>query len=200
MSVYGAVSDMPINEQHEPKPLSCYGVGKVASEGYLKIYKDQLPFVSMRMFNVYGPGQDLSNLRQGMVSIYLAQAIVDGHIEVKGDINRFRDFIYIDDVVEAWWRSTTTSSTINRAINIGTGYRTTVDELLKIICDCIPGTQFVVRDSTLGDQTGIYADNDLLKKVMNMTEFISLEDGLSLFINWAKKEMKKPHTTSQAIL
>ena len=54
------------------------------------------------MFNVYGPGQNLSDLKQGMVSIYLAQAQKENKILVKGSLNRVRDFIYIDDVVEVW--------------------------------------------------------------------------------------------------
>ena len=57
------------------------------------------------MFNVYGPGQDLNNLRQGMVSIYLAQAIKSKKIIVKGSFKRIRDFIYIDDVVDIWIKS-----------------------------------------------------------------------------------------------
>ena len=59
------------------------------------------------MFNIYGPGQDLSNLRQGMVSIYLAQAIKNKKIKVKGSLNRIRDFVYIDDVVDIWIKSIT---------------------------------------------------------------------------------------------
>ena len=58
----------------------------------------------MRMFNVYGPGQDMKNLKQGMVSIYLAQALKNKRIVVKGSLNRVRDFIYIDDVVDAWFK------------------------------------------------------------------------------------------------
>ena len=72
MSVYGDVPDEPISEDYGCSPLSCYGVGKLAAENYLRIYQHQLPYVALRMFNVYGPGQDMKNLRQGMVSIYLA--------------------------------------------------------------------------------------------------------------------------------
>ena len=54
------------------------------------------------MFNVYGPGQDLTNMRQGMVSIFLSQALQSNAILVKGSLDRFRDFIYIDDVVDCW--------------------------------------------------------------------------------------------------
>jgi UDP-glucose 4-epimerase len=193
MSVYGAVPDEPVSEQREPRPLSCYGVGKYAAEGYLRVYQNQLPFVALRMFNVYGPGQDLSNLRQGMVSIYLAQALSNGHIEVKGSTERFRDFIYIDDVVEAWWRSATYPDISNVTINIGTSRRTTVRALLERICAEIPGCNFFVKGSTPGDQSGIYADISKLRRMLGMDKFNNLEDGLPAFISWAKNYINKSY-------
>lgn len=189
MSVYGSVEDRPIDEFHETLPLSCYGVGKLASEGYLKIYKEKLPFVALRMFNVYGPGQDLNNLRQGMVSIYLAQALSKSIIEVKGSTERYRDFIYIDDVVEAWWRSTIYPSARNQVINLGTGNKTTVGKILKKICASVPGTSFYIQGSTLGDQTGIYSNNSKLLDLLNLKQFIQLDEGLPLFIKWAREQL-----------
>ena len=97
---------------------------------YLEIYKKKLPFIGMRMFNVYGPGQDLTNLKQGMVNI-LAQAIKE-KIIVKGDLLRFRDFIYIDDITELGL-TFKRDNVFNEKINIGTGVKTTVEELLKNI-------------------------------------------------------------------
>lgn len=190
MSVYGSVPDEPISERYDPRPLSCYGVGKLASEGYLRVYKDQLPFVAMRMFNVYGPGQDLSNLRQGMASIYLAQALNNKRIEVKGNTSRFRDFIYINDVVEAWWRAASYPSARNQVLNIGTGLKTTVGELLEKICINVPGSEFFVQGSTPGDQTGIFADVGLLEKILDINKFTKLDTGLPLFVTWARETMK----------
>ena len=63
MSVYGNVEDSPIKENHPLAPLSCYGVGKLSSENYLRIMLPKTNVVVMRMFNVYGPGQDLKNLK-----------------------------------------------------------------------------------------------------------------------------------------
>ena len=186
MSVYGAVPDAPIAEDHDPRPLSCYGVGKLAAEGYLRVYQHQLPFVALRMFNVYGPGQDLDNLRQGMVSIFVAQALASGRIEVKGNTNRFRDIIHVRDVTEAWWRAATQPDARNQVINLGTGRKTTVGELLALICERVSGAEFFVRGSTPGDQSGIYADNTRLKSVLGLTEFTGLADGLGDFIEWAK--------------
>ena len=190
MSVYGSVPDAPIGESHHPTPLSCYGIGKFASEGYLRIYQHKMPYVAMRMFNVYGPGQDLSNLRQGMVSIYLAQAINSGRIEVKGGLERFRDFIFIDDVVEAWWRAASRNEPLNRAINIGTGIRTSVGDLLRVICDQIPGSSFYIGGSTLGDQTGIYSSTSAMREFLGFEAKTTLHQGLPSFVAAAKMQLR----------
>lgn len=185
MSVYGEVENKPIAEVQHPKPLSCYGVGKLASEGYLKVFQNQLPYVALRMFNVYGPGQDLTNLRQGMVSIYLAQAINSGKIEVKGNLSRYRDFIYIDDVVETWFRSATYKSAENQIFNVGTGVKTTIGELLEIICNTVQGADFFVQGSTPGDQNGIFADNSKSRNILEINNFKQLDKGISVFNEWA---------------
>ena len=68
------------------------------------------------MFNVYGPGQNMNNLMQGMVSIYLSQALKNRKIIVKGSLSRFRDFIYIDDVVEIWYRAAFSENSLNKEV------------------------------------------------------------------------------------
>ncbi len=190
MSVYGEVNDLPIEENHSTKPLSCYGVGKLASEGYLKVYKNEIPFVIFRMFNVYGPGQDLENMRQGMVSIFLSQALKNRKIVVKGSLNRYRDFIYIDDVVNAWYNATFNNNIKNEIINLGTGVKTTVSQLLNQIYKYIPDIEIVEVGTTKGDQTGIYSDNKLLKQICKLNDFKDLSSGMSLFVEWAKNKIK----------
>jgi UDP-glucose 4-epimerase len=185
MSVYGQVDNQPIAESHACSPLSCYGVGKYAAEGYLRVYQNKLHSVSMRMFNVYGPGQDMHNLRQGMVSIYLAQALTKGSIKVKGSTDRFRDFIFIDDVVDAWFRAASYPSAIGQTLNIGTGIRTTVGTLLQQICDLVPGSNYFVQGITPGDQNGIFADPTNLKSCLDMNSFTPLKSGLKKFVDWA---------------
>ena len=186
MSVYGPVDDKPITERQTCSPLSCYGVSKLAAEGYMRVYQNELPYVSLRMFNVYGPGQDMQNLRQGMVSIYLAQALDNGNILVKGSTDRFRDLIYIDDVVEAWFRASTYSSALCQTLNIGTGIKTTVGTLLEKVCESVPESHYHIEGGTLGDQTGIYADVIELNEVLDMKKFISVDDGLRAFVDWAR--------------
>jgi len=186
MSVYGSVDDKPVKEIDNTQPLSCYGVGKLAGEGYLKIYQKQLPFVSLRMFNVYGPGQDMDNLRQGMVSIYLAQALKNHKIDVKGSASRFRDFIFIDDVVEAWFRLSNEPKAYGQTLNLATGKRTTVYDLLEKICQSVPGCEYFIKGSTPGDQNGIYANISELNKYIDTDKFLSLDNGLEKFVKWEK--------------
>jgi len=139
------------------------------------------------MFNVYGPGQDMENLRQGMVSIFLAQALKNKNILVKGGLDRFRDFIYIDDVVEAWYRAAIYRSSICRTLNLGTGIKTTVGELLDNICAQVDGSSYYVKGKTLGDQSGIYANTTEMSKVLGIDKLKSVNEGVLEFVEWAKQ-------------
>lgn len=191
MSIYGDLDATSgyASESLGPNPKSCYGISKLASEKYLNLFKDELPYIAMRMFNVYGPGQDLNNLKQGMVSIYLAQAIKEKEIIVKGSLSRFRDFIYIDDVVEAWFKAFKNESANNNVINIGSGQKTTVDKLLQKIMEITDTKNFKVIEGTPCDQKGIYSDTRKFKKLLNINNPLSLDIGLKKFHNWALKNI-----------
>ena len=181
MSVYGDVPDKPISEKFNTNPLSCYGISKLTSENYLKTFQKELPYINLRMFNVYGPGQDMTNLRQGMVSIFLAQALKNKIVHVKGSKERFRDFIYIDDVVHIWHKLAL-DSTFNVTLNVGTGKKTTIEEFLSLLNEIIPHQNFV-KGSTQGDQKGIYSDNSLLLRTIGNYKFLDLFEGLLSFVN-----------------
>ncbi|WGW00513.1 NAD-dependent epimerase/dehydratase family protein [Vibrio sp. YMD68] len=168
MSVYGEQRDKEqFSELDEVRPKSFYAVGKLASERYMEIFSKQfgVDFVSLRYFNVYGPGQNLENLKQGMVSIYLKQ-FIDPSFEkvlVKGDHDRFRDLIYIDDVVDITIESISNRSYNNQVINLGTGIKTTVRDIIYLIKSFTNSKKEVVtQDGTPGDQFGIYANNEKL--------------------------------------
>ena len=187
MSVYGDANSLPngIKENIQLKPKSSYGIGKLASEKYLDIYKDKFPYVSLRMFNVYGPGQDMENMKQGMLSIYLSQAIKYKEILVKGSLSRFRDFIYIDDVVEAWFRASLFEECLCHKINIGTGEKTSVDELIQIIKKVTTVSKVIVKGETPCDQLGIFSNNVKFLKLLKFNPKINLNDGIKKFYDWA---------------
>lgn len=191
MSVYGDPhSDTPVRENAELKPLSFYGVGKIASEHYLRIYEGYgIRPTSLRLFNVYGPGQNLKNLRQGMVSIYLAQMLQDNKIVVKGSLDRFRDFIYIDDVVNAFLVCLDNPVTGGKILNIGTGIKTTVNGLLNLMIRIYGKDMPVeVAGNTPGDTFGIIADPGFFKEVTGFVARTTIEEGLKTMINLEKEQ------------
>ncbi|MCA9400634.1 MAG: NAD-dependent epimerase/dehydratase family protein [Candidatus Omnitrophica bacterium] len=187
MSVYGAVADVPIAEDHPLAPLSFYGVGKVASEQYLRIYQAKgLQPTSLRYFNVYGPAQNMRNLRQGMVSIFLAQMIKQDKVLVKGALDRFRDFIYIDDVVDLTLQTLNDPQSVGGIYNVATGVKTTVGELLEQL-KMVTGfhRDIIHAGSTPGDQKGIFADMRLVEETFGFKAKYDLGAGLKKMVDWA---------------
>ena len=158
VSVYGNKSDA--REEDRPEPLSNYGRHKLMAERLLKDYCDSTGVMgtSLRLFNVYGDGQDEWDLQQGMVSIYVALA-KQGHIQVKGSGNRVRDFVHVDDVVDA------INSALHRCsgntyeeINIGSGIPRKVSEVVEAIATKYNATYEYLSERTAGDSDFSYAN------------------------------------------
>ena len=181
MSVYGDQPDILITEEASTLPKSFYAVGKLASEHYLDIYsKYNIDIVALRLFNVYGPGQNMENLKQGMVSIFLAQALLNKHILVKGSPERFRDLVYIDDIVNSFTIFLGANKSGYRCYNVCTGVRTTVRELVEKIIAYLPYEVSVeYSDSIPGDQFGIYGSTEKSYNLLEWNCNVDLGDGLN---------------------
>ena len=192
MSVYGIQPDVAVVEESVTNPISFYAVGKLASENYLKIYSSLgMTTVALRLFNAYGPGQNLGNLKQGMVSIFLAQAMEANHISVRGNADRYRDFVYIDDIVEAFILSNAKYSSGCHSLNVATGKRTTVKELIEKIKTFFPSLTVDYTESTPGDQFGIYGSPGKVQADLGYLINIELDQGLAKMIEWARNDVKK---------
>lgn len=192
MSVYGEQEQKEeFSEMDDVNPKSFYAVGKLASENYMKIYKKQygIDYTALRYFNVYGAGQNLENLKQGMVSIYLKQFMDDrfDKVEVKGALDRFRDISYVDDIADVTIESIQNQEFFNEILNVGSGVKTTVRDMINIMKDHLNSKkEIVITEGTPGDQFGLYSNNEKLKKIYTK-EFIKFTDGLKLMISWIKK-------------
>ena len=190
MSVYGEQEGKEqYSETDKTNPKSFYAVGKLASENYLKIYQEQfgIDYTILRYFNIYGPGQNLNNLKQGIVSIYLEQFLNDSYKEVlvKGSKTRFRDLCYIEDVVDITIQSISDHRCKNEIINVGTGKKTKVQEIILSIQKKLSTNKAVIfKGSTRGDQHGIYANVDKIKSLGKLN-FIDFDSGLKKMIEWA---------------
>ena len=187
MSVYGIKPDHAVSEEEGCMPQSFYGVAKLASEHYMRIYQHYgINSTSLRLFNVYGPGQNMLNLRQGMVSIFMAQMIENNHVHIKGSKSRFRDFVYIDDVVESFIQCLTRQKTWGQNINIAAGRKTTISELMDIILnEYNKEVTIEYSGSTEGDIHGIWANIDKMQSVFGLPNITKLEDGVKKMLSWA---------------
>jgi len=190
MAVYGNARGR-IPESTALAPVSNYGASKVGAEAYIRMFLQYgIRHTVFRLFNVYGPGQDFRNLRQGMASIFMAQAVTGRRIEVTGRFDRYRDFVYIDDVVEAL--AMAIDGLDDEVYNVGTGTATTVRELIDHILavgDHPPSSYTVVNTgSHEGDQHGTMADNTRLQS-LGWHPRTSLNQGLHLMYQDAKREL-----------
>lgn len=187
MSVYGDQPDQAVSEDASTFPRSFYAVGKLASENYLRIYQQfGIETTSLRLFNVYGPGQNMKNLRQGMISIYLSQALKNKHILVKGSSERYRDFVYIDDAVDAFCAALEKKQSSFKIYNVATGIRTTVGESISEILRNLPFKVSVeFSEPTLGDQFGIYGDFTKINNELNWKPKVGFEIGIKKMVDWA---------------
>jgi len=183
MSVYGEQGNKEqFSEVDVARPKSFYAVGKLASEHYLRIYQEQhgIKYTALRYFNVYGEGQNLANLKQGMISIYLKQFIDDTfkEVQVKGSIERFRDFSHINDIVEVSIEAINNKDFYNQIVNIGTGKKTKIKEILQLMKDYLKSEkEIIISEGTKGDQFGIYGDVSKLNSLYPRN-FISFDEGL----------------------
>ena len=191
MSVYGDQPDEATNEEAFCFPKSFYGVGKLASEHYLRIFQQYgIESTALRLFNVYGPGQNMKNLRQGMVSIFLAQALKTKKVIVKGSPDRFRDFVYIEDVVNAFIKCEKEQKSFGKIYNVASSRKTTIRQLLEKMISKLPFEATIeYRGNTPGDQFGIYANIQLIREDIGWKPNYSLEKGIDEMIKWALKRM-----------
>ena len=164
-----------------PNPLSNYGISKYASEFIIKrLEMYQIKYKILRLFNIYGPGQDMNNLKQGMVSIFLQMALKNKKIIVKGSRDRTRDFVFIDDLIN--YLVTSMDNLDNRIINIGTGISTSVEELLNIINLTLKenGLDQASIEYTQGFTEDVFQIS--LDKELALKKTVSLYDGINRFI------------------
>jgi UDP-glucose 4-epimerase len=131
-TVYGALSTIPATEDHPLRPISAHGVSKLAVESYLEVARREsgLSSISLRIGNLYGPGQSRDRMF-GAVTQFVSRALSDEPIRIFGDGSVTRDYVFIDDVVDAL--TIAGSSPKTGAFNIGTGVGHSLNDVANVV-------------------------------------------------------------------
>lgn len=127
-TIYGEPDTIPVTESHTQRPISPYGVAKKVVSDYLFAYRElyDLEFTSLALANVYGPRQDPHG-EAGVVAIFAGRLLEGETCRIYGDGEATRDYVYVDDVVDAFVRAADKGSGL--VLNIGTGVETSVNDL-----------------------------------------------------------------------
>lgn len=193
MSVYGDVAhNTLVDESYCPSPVSLYGTTKLAAENMLQALsrEESLPVISLRLFNAFGEGQDLTELKQGMVSIYLAYFLYHDEVIVKGSLDRVRDFIYIDDLIRALIAVIDSKTRQTNTYNLCNSESISVFRILDSIKNISNIDKNIIQDgNTAGDVMGFVGDNQKFKKDMGWSPKFSFENGLEQMINFYKEKV-----------
>ena len=179
-AVYGDVAALPVGEDAPTRPVSPYGIDKLASEHALDYYAavHGVPVTSLRFFNVYGPRQDPSSPYSGVISIFADRARAGRPLTIFGDGGQTRDFVYVGDVVRAIVAAL--GDRASRVVaNVGTGGEITVLELARAIVDLCGGKSPIEHaPSRAGEILKSRARVDRLSEALGVVAQTQLVDGL----------------------
>jgi len=191
------------DEDSKIHPSSIYGITKSDQEQMILVACKSLGIsaIALRYQNVYGPGQSLSNPYTGILSIFSTRILNNNHINIFEDGKESRDFVFIDDVVNATVLAIQDDTLKSCSLNVGSGVSTTVqmvaDSLKKLYQSDVDIN--VSGNYRLGDIRHNKADISRIKKLLGFSPKVSFEDGLKQFVEWVKKQEVNSDNYEQSI-
>ena len=186
-AVYGDCPTVPISEAAERRPLSAYGADKYACEQHARVasHVHGIPTTGLRFFNVYGPRQDPRSPYSGVISIFCERVARGAPIEVHGDGQQTRDFIFVTDVVAALLEAMRRPSADAPVFNVCTGMPTSVLDLARTIAG-LAGTALNVRHLAprAGDIRHSTGTPQRARAAFDLGEPVPLHAGLRKVLDW----------------
>jgi len=202
--VYGTAQYVPMDEKHPFNPQSPYAAGKAAADrlcsAFYHVYK--IPVVILRQFNTYGPGQRLKGY-SAVVPKFISQVLNNNPPTIYGTGKQSKDFHYIDDLLSAYmlilqnWEN---FDLFGQAINFGTGKETSINSLADVILDVVSKKigkplKEKLRPINLPPRPGevmrFIADISLAKKKLGFEPKVTLEEGISKYVDWFVENHKR---------
>jgi UDP-glucose 4-epimerase len=184
-------ADLPVDEDHPPRATSPYGVAKRAVEDYLSSFSGVygLESVSLRLGNVYGPRQDPHG-EAGVVAIFCTRLLTGEPVVIYGDGTQTRDYVYVDDVVEAFLAAANEPQAAGLRLNVGTGLETSVLELYAALREVTGfGPEPTFAPARPGELQRIGLDVRRAKETLGWRAAVDLPTGLAHTWAWAFQEV-----------
>lgn len=182
-AIFGHPETLPVTESDQKTPTSPYGIDKLTVDHYARAYNDlyDVETVTLRYFNIYGPRQRAGDYG-GVISIFRDQALAGNPITIDGDGTQTRDFVHIDDVVDANIRAATTDH-VGEAYNIGRGTQTSINELAEAMREVTESSSTITRSEPRpGDIASSVADISKARRELGFEPSVSLRDGLKTLV------------------
>lgn len=204
MTAYGNTTVLPTSEDTPCDPVSYYGITKFAAEGYVRATaaRPDLDFkfdaTCFRMYNVYGPRQAVDNPYQGVLGIFLGNVLRGEPITIFGDGHQSRDFVYVDDVVDAWTGALCNDASFGGVFNLGSGHRLTINDLATHVLAAFGRTRddYTVQyaPGRPGEQRQVEADISRARAILRWQPGVTFDVGLKQTLVWAAGQMpqKRP--------
>nr|WP_049918733.1 NAD-dependent epimerase/dehydratase family protein [Haloferax larsenii] len=183
-AIYGHPEYVPIDESHPKQPSSPYGLEKLTADHYCHLYHDLygVETTALRYFNAYGPRQQGGDY-SGVISIFRDQARSGDDITVEGDGDQTRDFVHVDDIVQANLLAATTDEAVGESFNIGTGESISIRGLAETIQNVTETDSDIVHvDPREGDIDRSRADISKAQTVLGFEPEYSITDGLAEYL------------------
>ncbi len=193
-SVYGNTETLPVLETLASNPVSPYAVAELAAENYAKVFHLNygLETVCLRYFNVYGPRQAFS-VYSGATTIFLNKLLNNQRPTILGDGNQTRDFVYVEDVVEANMLALKTKKAVGETFNIANGTPHTINELVLSLQKKLGKQKLkpIYKNPRKGDIKHSYASIEKAKRILQYKPKSTLEKGITKLVKSYQKDRTK---------
>jgi UDP-glucose 4-epimerase len=184
-AVYGEPANLPINEEQPTKPMSPYGVSKLAAEHYCRVFYEVYGFesVCLRFFNVYGSRQVVGPY-SGVIMKFIDTLKRGEEPIIYGDGEQTRDFVFVGDVVDACLRGMRCKNCVGEMINVGSGVETTVNRLADVLIELFGSRDVkpVYAEPKAGDIRRSCADLSNAERLLGYKPEKSLMEGLNTLL------------------
>lgn len=182
-AVYGEQDRPVMSEDMQPRPHSPYAVSKLSSEWYVRTIGNLsgIETICLRIFNAYGPGQRIPPAHPPIIPNFIRQSMQNGTLILHANGDQTRDYVYVDDVVNALVAAASVQGLDEPVINIGSGTETSVRDLARLVVEITGGKpEEVYNPRVSGGVSRMCADLSLAKEKLNYIPLISLEMGIRL--------------------